>query len=359
MFKADGRDAIQCFNDIAKWPWNRVCEARDVAVPAAVCRRQPRPQSGQTPSGEAGARSRFALMIWPRKTTQAALIKGHFMPIANIRGVDIHHEVIGSTGPWLALITGGRRSYAEFVPLASRIAERGFRVLLHDRRNTGASQILIEGDEQGEEEIWTDDIAALLDHLGATPAFVGGASSGARTSMLTALRHPRVVRALMLMRVTGGPVAAARLPDMYYGQFIRAAREGGMAAVCATEQYRERIAARPANEAYLREIDPTHYIRVMSHWLAVFERGPRAPVLGLTGAQMAAIRVPTIVVPGNDNTHASGNGIACAAAIPGSELHRLPIEDLDVPLLSFTEWAPHETELARVFADFMRRVGAR
>ena len=277
------------------------------------------------------------------------------MSSAQIRGVHIHYEVIGADGPWLAMITGGRRSYAEFTPLATRIAQAGFRVLLHDRRNTGASQIVIDG-EQGEEEIWTDDIAALLEHLGAAPAFFAGASSGARTSMLTALRHPRSVRALMLMRITGGPTAAARLPEMYYEQFIRAAREGGMAAVCATEQYRERIAAYPPNEPYLLTLDPAHYIRVMTHWLEVFQRGPRAPVLGLTEAQMASISLPAIVVPGNDRTHASTNGRAAAATIPHCELFQLPIEDLDVQLLPFTEWAPHEETLARVFADFMKRV---
>jgi pimeloyl-ACP methyl ester carboxylesterase len=62
-------------------------------------------------------------------------------------------------------------------------------VLLHDRRNTGASDILIEG-EESEEEIWTDDLV-LLGHLDALPAFVGGTSSGARMSMLTYLRHPK------------------------------------------------------------------------------------------------------------------------------------------------------------------------
>jgi hypothetical protein len=35
------------------------------------------------------------------------------------------------------------------------------------------------------------------------------------------------------------------LPENYYGQFIRAAKAGGMAGVCATEQYQERIKANP------------------------------------------------------------------------------------------------------------------
>ena len=276
------------------------------------------------------------------------------MPLAHIRGVDIHHETIGTAGPWLALISGGRRAYAEFVPLAMKIADEGFRVLLHDRRNTGASQIVIEG-EQAEEEIWTDDLAALLDHLGIAPAFIGGSSSGARTSMLTCLRHPASVKALILMRVTGGEFAAGRLPEMYYGQFIRAAEAGGMAAVCATEQYQERIAAYPANGPYLMSLDPEHYIRVMSHWQEIFMRGPHAPVMGVTEAQLRSIDVPTLVVPGNDKTHASVSGEAAAHLIPGAELFELPIEDQDVALIPFAEWAPHEPALALTFAAFMQR----
>jgi pimeloyl-ACP methyl ester carboxylesterase len=277
------------------------------------------------------------------------------MPVQNSRGVAIHYEVTGEAGPWVALVTGGRRGFAEFRPLARKLADRGFRVLLHDRRNTGASDVLIAG-EEGEEEIWADDLVLLLGRLDALPAFVGGTSSGARLSMLTYLRHPQAVRALLLMRVTGGAFAAGRLPDMYYGQFIEAAKQGGMAAVCATEQYQERIAANPANRDRLMAMDPQQYIAVMQHWLAIFNRGPRAPVLGMAEEAMRSIRVPTLVVPGNDNTHSSANGLAAARIIPGAELFRLPIEDQDMPLLPFSEWAPHEAALADALAAFMRRV---
>lgn len=277
------------------------------------------------------------------------------MPVQNIRGVNLHYAVSGDSGPWVALVTGGRRGFDEFRSFAQKLAAKGFRVLLHDRRNTGASDVLIEG-EQGEEEIWADDLVLLLERLGATPAFVGGTSSGARLSMLTYLRHRQAVRGLLLMRVTGGAFAAGRLPTMYYGQFIAAARQGGMAAVCATEQYQERIAANPANRERLMAMDPQKYIAVMQHWLDIFLRGPRAPVLGMTEEAMRSIEVPTIVVPGNDNTHASGNGIAAAALIPGSVLFRLPIEDQDVPLLPFADWAPYEQALADALADFMNAV---
>ena len=77
----------------------------------------------------------------------------------------------------------------------------------------------------------------------------------------------------------------------------------------------------------------------------------------MTGVQTCAlpICVPTIVVPGNDNTHVSVNGIAAHQRIPGSELYQLPIQDEDVPLLPFSAWAHVEAELAQALCDFMRR----
>jgi pimeloyl-ACP methyl ester carboxylesterase len=275
------------------------------------------------------------------------------MPTIQVRGVDIHYRVIGDKGPWLALITGGRRGFAEFVPLAEKIAAHGVRVLVHDRRNTGASDVLIDG-KDGEEEIWTDDLYEMLGKLAARPAVVGGASSGARTSVLTYLRHPDAVRALFLMRVTGGEFAAGRLPGMYYGQFIQAAWQGGMAAVCATEQYQERIAANPSNRERLMAMDPGRYIEMMSHWLSIFTRGPVKPMYGVTEAQLKSIKVPTIVIPGNDRTHSSIAGRDIQKLIPGSQLVDLGLEDQDLPLVPFTDWAPQEPKIAKLCADFVK-----
>ena len=92
------------------------------------------------------------------------------MPITKIRGVNINYQVIGERGPWIMLTTGGRRGHEEFIPLAKKLAARGHRVVLHDRRNTGASDVLIEGAE-GEEVIWTEDMRELMQNLGALPAF--------------------------------------------------------------------------------------------------------------------------------------------------------------------------------------------
>ena len=147
------------------------------------------------------------------------------MPVASIRGVNINYQIVGDRGPWVALSPGGRRDLGGVLPLAEVIAEAGYRVLIHDRRNCGASDVVIEGQES-EYEIWADDLYELLSKLGALPAFVGGSSSGCRLSLLFALRHPEAVRALLLWRVTGGPFAVQRLAHNYYGQFIDAAKQG-------------------------------------------------------------------------------------------------------------------------------------
>ena len=132
------------------------------------------------------------------------------MPVAEVRGVDIHYEVLGDRGPWVALQPGGRRGLAGVVSLGRKIAEAGNRVLIYDRRNCGASGVSFEGGNS-ENEIWAEDLRELLFQLDALPAFIGGSSSGCRLALLLALRHPAAVRGLLLWRVTGGPYAARQL----------------------------------------------------------------------------------------------------------------------------------------------------
>ena len=129
-----------------------------------------------------------------------------------------------------------------------------------------------------------------------------------------------------------------------------------MAAVCATEQYQERIAANPSNKDRLMKMDPKKYIQVMSHWLQIFTRGPVKPMYGVTEAQLKSIKVPSIVVPGNDKTHSSVEGRAIQKAIPGSKLVDLGLADHDLPLVPFTEWAPQEPIIAKVCADFVKEL---
>jgi hypothetical protein len=75
---------------------------------------------------------------------------------------------------------------------------------------------------------------------------------------------------------------------------------------------------------------------------------------GVTEAQLRSIQVPTVVIPGNDQTHSGPCGRAIQKLIPASRLVELPLQDQDVPLIPFPEWAPHEETIARACADFVR-----
>lgn len=277
------------------------------------------------------------------------------MPFAHVRGVTVNYEILGKEGPWVALSPGGRRDLSAVKPLARHVADGGYRVVIFDRRNCGVSDVAIAGADS-EYEIWADDLHALMSQVGGLPAFIGGSSSGCRTSLLFALRHPQAVRGLLLWRVTGGRFACERLAHEYYGQYTAAARSGGMAAVCEMEHWKERIAARPENRERLMSMDPERFIAVMSHWREYFVRGMDLPVIGATEAELKTIRAPACVIPGNDNTHGRQTGENLASLLPNGEVHVLFPRHYDMDLSPREEWDEKAPEMAALFVGFMKRV---
>jgi pimeloyl-ACP methyl ester carboxylesterase len=276
------------------------------------------------------------------------------MPIAHVRGVNLIYQIIGTKGPWVALSPGGRRDMNSVEPLARVIAEQGYRVLIHDRRNCGLSDICIDGDDS-EYEIWADDLYELLRQKDALPAFIGGSSSGCRLSILFALRHPEAVKGLMLWRVTGGRFACERLANNYYTQYIEAAQKGGMRAVAELEHFKERCQANPSNLGYLVRLDPQRFIEVMTRWRKSFTESVDLPIIGASEVDLKSIKVPTVVIPGNDRTHGTETGRLAAKLIPKSELHIIWEKDLDADLGPAEDWEPKNAEMAGYFVGMMKR----
>lgn len=277
-----------------------------------------------------------------------------------VNSATLHYEILGALGPWVALSPGGRRPMSALRALAQRIAEGGYRVLIHDRRNCGASDVLPGGD-LAEHEVWAADLHALLQQLGALnegSLFVGGSSSGCRMSIDFALRYPRDVRGLLLWRVTGGAFAVSRLTEKYYGEYVKAARRGGMAAVCETEHFRELISARPANREALMAMDPARFIAAMEAWERQFRSGMDQPVIGASEAQLKSIAMPACIVPGNDKTHPQAAAETLARLLPDATLHPLMGADLDVDVDAPANWNVKEAELAAILSGGLRRMGA-
>lgn len=279
------------------------------------------------------------------------------MPTTKIRGVTINYEIVGTSGPWVALVPGGRRDMSGVKGLAQSIAGKGYRVMLHDRRNCGLSDVVIDGDDS-EYEIWADDLYELMRQNDALPAFIGGSSSGCRTSVLFALRHPEACRGLLLWRITGGRFACERLAQNYYQQYIDAARTGGMEAVCALEHFKERCEAKPSNRDYLMRQDRQHFMGVMARWKKSFDDSVDLPIIGASESDLRSIKVPTVVIPGNDRTHGMATGKRAASLIPKAELHLIWEKDEDSDLTPAEDWDPKNEEMAGYFVGMMKRVAA-
>jgi hypothetical protein len=79
-----------------------------------------------------------------------------------------------------------------------------------------------------------------------------------------------------------------------------------------------------------------------------------APVMGVPEAELRGLNFPTLVIPGNDKTHSSSSGKACAQLIANSELFELPIQDEDRDIIPFPEWHPHYPAITQKFVAFMR-----
>jgi len=275
------------------------------------------------------------------------------MPVTQIRGIDINYDVLGERGPWVALQPGGRRAGASLKSLAAKIAEAGYRVLIYDRRNCGASSIAIDGDSENEE--WAEDLHELLMKLDALPAYVGGSSSGCRLALILALRRPDDVRGLLLWRVTGGEHAAVHLANQYYTSHIDAARQGGMAAVCEMDHWKEVITANPKSRAALMAMDPKDFIARMERWRASFNAGSEHPVIGLSPAELRGMAMPTCIAPGKDPVHPPPAGFAAHRLLPNAEYHEVVTDEVATLDEAFADWDAKEGLLAATFIDFLRR----
>ena len=279
------------------------------------------------------------------------------MTEALIRGVRLNYETIGRNGPWIALTPGSRRPYDELINISKAIARSGYRVLLHDRRNCGASEVAFDG-SASEHEIWADDLYELGQILGALPMYVGGSSAGARLAILYALRHPDGLRGLLLWRLTGGQEAVDRLAENYYGQFIKMAAVGGMAAVARSDHFSECIRARPANRERLLQTDVRHFIETMTRWRECFLQSANLPIVGATEVDLRSITAPACLIAGNDVIHTPQTARKAASLIPNSELHDNVVEwRSDDNLLKEwdrKEWREAEPRMAEIFASFLR-----
>src|ERR1700722_9489914 len=124
------------------------------------------------------------------------------------------------TGIPVVLTPGGRWGGYVMNVVATELA-KSFRVITWDRSNTdGGSSVVIEGADS-EADLWADQLAALIRGLHLGPCYIGE-YAGCRPPPLACLKHPQLVKGLMLAWPSGGEVPAERLPRNMYRPYMRA-----------------------------------------------------------------------------------------------------------------------------------------
>ena len=239
------------------------------------------------------------------------------MPYANVNGTNLYYEEYG-TGPAVMLTPGGRNDTNGLRPVAALLSPH-CRVILHDRRNCGKSDIVIGG-ELSEQHAWGEEMAGLLKQIGAAPAYLIGGSAGSRTSITVAVRHPEVVKGIYVWEVSGGPNSGMLMSPGYYGQYIDAAEQGGMAAVAETDFFAQRIKDNPSNRDRLMSMDVKEFLSVMRRWQAEFARAN--PVGDLTEEELRSVTCPTVLLEGNtpDDVHHVSAAENAHRLMPNTEL---------------------------------------
>ena len=111
------------------------------------------------------------------------------MPAVTVNGGKVVYEILGDSGDLIVLTPGGRYSkeIPGLRPLAEGLVAGGYRALLWDRPNCGASDVQFYG--QTESHMRAETLHGLLTELGTGPVILAGGSGGARDSMLTTMLY--------------------------------------------------------------------------------------------------------------------------------------------------------------------------
>jgi pimeloyl-ACP methyl ester carboxylesterase len=111
------------------------------------------------------------------------------------RGMTVAYDDVGRGDQVVVLVHGHPFNRSMWAPQLEALAAAGWRAVVPDLRGYGESSVTPGIVPL---EVFADDIAALLDHLGVARAVVAGLSMGGQIAMAFAERHPARLRGLVL-----------------------------------------------------------------------------------------------------------------------------------------------------------------
>lgn len=247
-------------------------------------------------------------------------MKGFRQHILRRDGVALTLHVQEGEGPLMVFQHGLCGDAAQ--PAAVFPHTSGVRLAVFECRGHGASEA---GDPAAFSiATFADDVAAAIRMITDRPCVVGGISMGAAIAMCLAVREPGLVRGLVIARPAWSFSAAPAnmRPNLEVGERLRAPPTVGEAeAFVASRTGRMLAAQSPDNLKSLLSFFTREPRSVTADLLVrISSDGP-----GVTRAELAALRVPTLVI-GNSEDHIHPLGLArdIADAIPGAQFLEIP-----------------------------------
>jgi len=270
------------------------------------------------------------------------------MPRARANGIDIEYEALGDPdAPPMLLVTGlGAQLITWDDDFCAQLADRGFRVIRFDNRDSGLSTRMeaagpadlaaaVNGNPQPAYRLddMAADAASLLDALGIKAAHVVGVSMGGYIAQLIAIGHPD--RVLSLTSIMSGPSMREGVPPTPDGIAVLLARPpstpeegielslwGRRRLIGSADPFDEVRERAKATRAVRRAYYPVGAGRQLVAIIAAQDRLER----------LEAVRVPTLVIHGVDDVLVPiENGLRVAAAVPGARWLELEGMGHDLP----------------------------
>lgn len=237
------------------------------------------------------------------------------MPFVEAGGLVTHYELSGPAGAETILFANSLGTDLRVWDAVAAALGRRYRILRYDMRGHGLSDCPPVADDAAgyRMEDLAGDALALLDKLGIARIHACGLSIGGMVVQALAARAPDRIASVLLCD-TGSRIGT---PEMW-DQRIRGIREGGLAGIS------DGILARWFTETFRAEQS-----LALRYYRNMLERTPADGYIGCCGAirntdlgpQAAAIRVPTLVMVGDqDLATPPAQAAELAKAIPGARL---------------------------------------
>lgn len=218
-----------------------------------------------------------------------------------IKNTKLTYEILGDTGPAIALTSGGQYSREGMRPFAQKLQD-SFRVLIWDRRNCGDSDLYLNAIPD-EMQVWAGDLHELLDYLGLLPAYVGGSSSGTLTSLRYAVSFPSDVRGLLLLNPPlAEPDDVGNFCQKAWGKLADIAVANGMVAAIDEGWLGQLAANYPRHRERLLSVNPKEFASALRSWISVWQA--KSSYWGISVSSLEGITTPAIIFSNENNaTH--------------------------------------------------------